>query len=616
MKPDIPTLVSKMKDHPSTCGWDAMCSYDGDTLNGILAAQFKDLHQISTIVMGTPEDPYRTGFTTFNVPHMAKGLTMTQVNYKFGLDLPRLQFSNSDARAVLAMPITAAAQSGFAYTLTYASEADQAAGAALKENTWYIRDKASQQFYQKTPQEVLAECWDEVKKAAKEPFPANYYYRASRADIIPEFDRKVYVLSSIDLAFASSGGKASDPLQGTSYVLQARVPLASVAGNQVVPAGTIVTFDASKGKTEGQVILNFDITSGTGADFALLDAHGGAGVPTILKDAPSLLEDLKVYFSKALTEIQLRLAGVAVGAETPSQIPVKPRAFLFWSTQIGETSILSIFLNIDGSATQNPAGQPSFQYNDGTTGLPIPQGYTGSLILSRDYLARNYFPRAFTRAGFNQMNPAGDTLSPIAFSGNYHRPTTIQGKRIDVALSFIGVIGGFEYADFGTVHIDDYYFGFTFRSDDVLNISASQVARIDIPVYLHYHVRTGKYSFTRMTETKNAQVTLKIDKSVSLSGSQPREDGFSLTFSVSKTDYSASSTSNIQGICDDHTQRDVESKVRDEIGNIAPDITVQLPELRTLALENMLFNGATRFHLSPEAKMHFPHDLLLVGKLQ
>lgn len=617
MKLDVAQLVSKMKDHPSTSGWDAVCSYDGDKLNTILAEQFKSLHQILTISLGKPEEPYRTSFTSFNVPKVAKGLTMTQVDYAFGLDLPSLQFSSSDSRALLLMPIKSASQSGFAFTLTYASDADQTAGASLKENTWYIRDESSRQFYEQTAQKMLADCWDATRQAPKDPFPANYYYRAVGKDVVPEFNQKVYVLSSIDLAFPMSGGKPSDPFAGKSYVLQARVPLASVAGNQVVPAGAVVTFDASKGRTEGQIILNFDITNGTGAQFTLLDFSSPGSVPAIEKDAPTLMEDLRVYFSRALSGIQLRLAGVSVGPETPNQIPVRPRAFAFWSTQLDNVSVLSIFLNIDGSFTPNPAGQPSFQYNDGTAGLPIPQGYSGSLIVSRDYLTRNYFLRAFTRAGFNQLNPAGDTLSPISFSANYHKPTTVIGKPIDVAYSFMAFISGFTGAEFGTVHVDDYSFGFTIHSDGLLVIAAPQVARIDIPVHIHYTTMGSKYSPPRhLTDNKTATATLKIDMSIPISNAQPQQDGFSLRFSVNENDYSVSTTSNIGASCDDHTQRDVEATVRKEIGNIAPSITVQLPELQTLALENMLFNGATRFHLTPAAKMHFPHDLLLMGELK
>jgi hypothetical protein len=599
-----------------------VCSYDGDKLNKILADQFKDLHQISTITMGSPEAPYRSscmGFTFKSV----KAVTMRQWNYIFNLDLPRLQFNDADAKAILVMPIVSAAQSGFVYALNYASNEDQTAGTALKENIWYIRDQASQQFYEITQENMLKDCWD-ASKGVKKDFSSKYYYKVANADIISGFNHKVYVLDSIDPAFPVGGAEASDPLEGKSYLLQARVPLAAVTGNQKHPAGTVVTFDASQNRTEGQVVLNFDITSGTGADFTLLLASGATDneVPTILKDAPTLLEEFKVYFSKALSAIQLQLAGVSVGQETPNQIPVKPRSFVFWATRLGDFSILSIYLNIDGSTTPDPEGRPSFQYNDGTPGLPIPQGHTGSLILSRDYLTHHYFLQAFQKAGFNQMNPSGDALSPISFTGNFHKATTVQGKRIDVALSFFGVLTHFEYAEFKTVHVDDYQFSFVFKSDDVLQIHSEQVAKVDITINLHYmNPYLGKgfpppnWEY-EITEKKTATVTLKTDKNISLSNAQPSLDGFSLAFSIDKTDYSVTTTSNIEANCDSHTQRDVENKVKEEIGNIAPTLEIRLPELQTLALENMIFNGATRFHLDPGAKMHFPHDLLLLGALK
>lgn len=616
--PDVATLVSKMKDHPSTSGWDAVCSYDGTSLNNILADQFKDLHQIATVAMGSQEQPYRTSYTTFKVPHVTKGITMTQVSYTFGLDLPRLQFSDADERAVLPMPIKSANQSGLSYTLTYAKEADQKAGGDLKEDTWYIRNSSSQRFYEKTQKEVLLDCWDESKEQPKDPFPSNYYFRAANADLIPEFNGKVYVLTSIDLAFPpeEGGDKASDPFEGKSYILQARVPLAAVAGNQVHPSGTVVTFDASKGRTQGQIILNFDITSGTGAEFALLDASGSNQVPTILKDAPTLLEDLKVYFSKALSGIELRLAGVSAGQATPGHIPIKPRSFVFWSTQIGDSPVLSIYLNIDGSTTPDPTGRPSFQYNNGEAGLPVPKGYTGSLILSRDYLTRYYFLQAFSRSGFNNLNPTGDTSSPISFGGSIHKPTTVQGDTVDVALSFLGFISGFTGADYGTVNINDYQFGFTFGSDDTLSINSAQVATVNIPVYIHSESPADPpFPPHHFTDQKTATATISINKSISLSSAQPYSDGFALAFSVAQNDYSVSTTSDIGANCDDHTQRDVEAKVREKIGDIAPSITVSLPELQTFAIENMLFNGATKFNLDPKSKMHFPHDLLLLGFL-
>lgn len=607
----VDTLVEKMKGHPSTSGWDAMCSYDGNILNKILADQFKELHQISTVPMGSQEQPYRTSYTTFNVPHSVKGLTMIQVNYTFDLDLPKLQFSNTDSKALLTMPITSATQSGLSYTLIYASDPDQTAGAALKENTWYIRDNDSRQFFEKNQQDMLKDCWDEKKGAPKNPFPDNYYYKAANTDIIADFNHKVYVLSSIDPAFpfTTGAGNASDPFGGKSYWLQGRVPLASVAGNQIHPSGSVVTFDASQGKTDGQVILNFDITNGTGADFTLLNASGSTDMPTILKDAPTLLEDLKVYFSNALNAIQLRLAGVSEGKETPGHIPVKPRSFVFWAAQIGNSSVLSIYLNIEGSSTPNPAGRPSFQYNDGTQGLPIPQEYTGSLILSRDFLTRYYFLQAFSRVGFTGMNPVGDILSPISFTGCLHKPTRVEGRRLPVDLGIINISGVNEVKS-STFEMNDYQFTFKLESDK-MTIFSPEVASAFITLTLNYH-----NPFFDRQESKAAKATISINKSIPLIEVQPDSDGFHLVFSITKDDYKVDSYSNIGELaCTQDIRNNVEAEIKKEIKDIAPGITVNLPELQTLAIENMLFNGGTKFHLDTASKMYFPHDLLLLGQL-
>ena len=619
-QPTLSELTDKMKDHPSTAGWDAVCSYDATKLNSILADQFKNLHQITTIDMGNAEIPYRSDYNSFNVPNVTKGVTLTQVSYAFKLDLPTLQFASSDSKAELDMPITSSSQSGLAYTLVFPKNVDLSAGASLKDNTWYIQDQTSKNFYEKPQKDMLADCWDANTGKAKSPFPTNYFYKAKDSSLTAEFNDKLYNLSYIDAAFPATGdgGNGSDPLAGKTYSLQALVPLGSVAGNQVYPSGHVVTFDASQGRTKGQVILNFDITRGTGASFSLLESNGSNDMPEILKDAPHLLEDFKVYFSQALNDIQLKLAGVKVGDVTDNQIPVKPRAFMFWADKIGDFSVLSIYINIDGSDTPNPKGQPSFQYNDGTVGSPVPQEYSGSLILSRDFLTRYYFLKAFTRAGFNSMNPTGNTLSPISFGGGLHKPTIVQGKDIDVSISFSSVFSGFTGADFGTVHVDDYNFSFEFRSDNIFEIKQAEVTKVDIPVYVHYQPPYSGEGLPPppMTDTKQATVTLHIDKSISMTDAQPSQDGFKLEFSVTKDDYTVTSTSNISGICDDHTQRDVEKKVREEIGNTAPNISVSLPELQTLAIENMLFNGAEKFHLTPAAKMHFPHDLLLLGDLK
>jgi hypothetical protein len=278
--------------------------------------------------------------------------------------------------------------------------------------------------------------------------------------------------------------------------------------------------------------------------------------------------------------------------------------------------VLSIYLNIDGSATPNPSGPPAFQYNNGGVGIPVPQGHTGSLILSREYLTRNYFLQAFSRIGFSNMTPTGDALSPISFSGSYHKATTVYGNKVDVSFSFSELFSGFDSADYGAFHVDDYQFSFTLNNDNTLTISSGQVATATIPVYIHYTIGGGTHGVTQhLTDYRTTWATLSINKGISFSAAQPSAEGFALSFSVNQNDYAVSSSSDIGGVCDDHTQRDVEAKLRQALGDIAPGITVKLPELETFVIDNMLFNGAVKFKLDPKSKMNFPHDLLLVGSL-
>ena len=617
---DLNTLVNKLQSHPSTAGWDAVCSYQADRLNSILADQFNNLPQISTIKLGDDANPYQSIYSTFHVSDEVKGIKITLASYTFALSAPTLQFSGANSDATLVMPIQSANQSGLAYTFLFAINIDQHTLDSLKPNTWYFQDASSKAFTEKNQQDVLGACWDAAAGKAKSPFPTNVYYRASSDNLGGDYNNKLYTLQSVDSAYtgAANSEDGPNPFAGTAYQLKANVPIASMAGNQVHPSGTVVTFDIGNGRTEGQIILNFDISNGSGATFALIDGAGNNATPNLLKTAPKLLTDLTAYFSTAMSGVQLCLAEVSAKAVSSEQISVRPRSFIFSSSVIDGYSVLSIYMNIDGSSTANPSGQPTFQYADGTAGIPIPSGYTGSLILSRDYLTNVYFLKAFQRAGFNILSPTGNTNSPISFTGRLHRPTTVQGKNIDVAISFASVISGFTGADFGTVHVDDYAFGFEFRDASTFLVKSSNVATVNVPVYLHYQVIVPGSFFPPppITDTKQAKEQLHISKSISLADAQPRSDGFNLEFSINRGDYSVTSSSNIRGICDDHAQRDVENKVRQEIGDIAPSIKVTLPELQTLALENLLFNGQARFQLIPDAKMHFPHDLLLLGQLQ
>ena len=631
---DAAALASKLVNHPCTFGWDVVCSFDVYALNSILQGQFKDIKNISTISLGCEDKPYSTSYSLFNVSPKIKGVVMDQANYIFKLKVPSLQFLAGDQNlAVLEIPIEEASKSELSYTLSDAGDDDRAVANKLENNEWYIRDKISREFVKRTQEEVLADCWDSSKKSPKDPFPDNYYRKIVDSSIGEKSNNKLYNLSCIELSAGESNILPS--IGGEYYKLKAMVPLMSVVGGEIKNAGDVVEFDARSDKKEGRIILNFDITAGGGARFTLLDlpakskdSAGGSEnrisespASELLKEVPMLLYSLEVYFSQELTGIEIYLAEVSSGNmasdKVPNSIPIRPQCFRFAITKISDSAALSIYINIDGSGTPVPGQALPFMYNAQEIGLPIPYDHTGSLILSRDFLTRYYFPRAFSRAGFKDVSPLGNSASPISFEGILVKSTRIEGEEIETHLSaYKRAFSGFESADFETFEINEYKFTFSIDYDRTLSIASSKVAEVGIPVNIHS--KTSGSQFTpphHDTKRYTATAKLGIDERCDIENTKASSDGFGFGFSVKKSNYSVDVTSDFNWTCTGSVKEDVENDIKNKIGDLIPNIDIDLPELQLLAVENILFNGEVRFHLDPKASMHFPHDLLIVGDL-
>ncbi|WP_437313022.1 hypothetical protein [Sorangium sp. So ce385] len=385
------------------------------------------------------------------------------------------------------------------------------------------------------------------------------------------------------------------PIPGDKYSIEATVPLAAIKGDTgtVSPAGNVVTF--SDGSNESaHVIVHFK--NEKGATFQLVpQATGTDNLPLNIWLMPVLLN----YFQTQVSEIDYALTGLNNSKPKDGSIVLTPKAFVFTSSGDATTGVLSLYIQTDreGSLPGNP--DPSFKPGGQET-VPVPDGYSASIILSYDLLTRSYLKPQLEKNGFK-----------VSFV------TTTNGIRVQLKSDQSVVADSneghviFSNWDYGGLNISLNDFPLTMLlQDSKLQLqwegrATSEWSEVTAGMG-HTSPRYGKIDITiTLNEPAVALGTLS-DSDLTLASITLGASDFTV-----KTDSHSCSFWERLGGCSESVPEFYERDMKLRI----PSINLALPGLDFFATTNLLSPGQHVIDIATKAGVKTPCDFLIVGKV-
>jgi len=218
-------LAEIMTNHPSTEGWDVICSYNEVKLNEILQRQFERIDAVKQVILGGVDDPYHISYIHSHYPLPSGGHLYTvgmyvSESYAFDLKIPVLQF-NENGNALLTMEVKSAKKAVQNLSLVRLPDDEQEMEPGLKGNTWYQKDP------QGKFSEINLSDLSKARENENNDVYENIYRKVSDESLETEegeYNNKWYRLSSLEVAVHQVEGH---------YQFQAVVPLAGqVTGDQ------------------------------------------------------------------------------------------------------------------------------------------------------------------------------------------------------------------------------------------------------------------------------------------------------------------------------------------------------------------------------------------------
>jgi len=182
-----------------------------------------------------------------------------------------------------------------------------------------------------------------------------------------------------------SGGQPTTTPFPTKYSIQCTVPLAAVSGSTgaVQPASGIVTFSDGT-EDEQHIVLDFKNASDNDWQIIPKPEPSGDDIQSIF------LPHLANYFRESVAGVDYALATVNnKGGGTG--LVLKPKQFAFATSGSLDTGTLSIYILTDVSGHDAGDASPVFSPGGATDLVPVPAGFTSSVILSYDLITSVYF---------------------------------------------------------------------------------------------------------------------------------------------------------------------------------------------------------------------------------
>ena len=606
-KPSKEALISTMKGASLTDGWDMVVVYELDTINNVLKTLYHDPEHkvIKAISLGSVENPYQISYTPIKIPNVFTGLTFNVVVlFDFNFSEPGIQFSaDKNNYALLNMPITSAIKSQASYTLKLVSPQPTNTSTITKDNTWYKSTNG------KVFTEVSAE---EVNKATD---PSIYYLRAKDTSLNSdkELQNKLYNLSDINPISTSS------VLEG-GYALQANVPIACLTDSDNVKTGDeVVTFDESE-NADAKIILHFNTESGSGTNY-VFSKDGNVTEPALVKDYPTILQELKNYFSSNVNDIDYILTSLS-NIKANGDVPLTPKSFRFNTQQINKNACLSLFIQTKESGIGPGGSNLNFETIGNKQFIPICNEASTTLLFSRNFMSDFYLPEGLESSNFKDAKGIGTENSPVAVAATYKFKKSVS-LSVSLHLSFWESLSSiYTGVSADPVKFKGFPMTIKFTEDNQLvlgvNVHESTTLNLDYSISSGLNIGGATDKGTLHYDVKISLKTLKDEATRPLKWTVTDEGDLTLdNFEISKKDYDiVISIPKLSVSCHSDSRKHIKDEIKRKIGTILPSQKISFNTLQTVAETNLLFNGHQKFVLDTALNVSSPLDIVAFGKIR
>lgn len=404
-----------------------------------------------------------------------------------------------------------------------------------------------------------------------------------------------YTMSSSDGRF-----KKTD-IPKEALMVTCLVPMAAISGDSAVHSGgQVVVFDDAL--TMAQVILHFNNTEETVFDVKPMpNAEQQAAGLDLLKPQikPAIIDQLKRFFKDNVREIDYAVGGVAKVTSPAGQVTLQPKSFIFSASKPDVKTDGTLNLYIQTQNSGNPQGDmvPAFQPG-GTSMLPIPDGYTASMIVSADLLLKTYVQPQFKALGWTVSSKAvGEGVEVQLAKSDGVRIPGVHKMGVDQEWSQ-DVNVSFQSNPF-TVLLNKNNLNVTWNFQQDVRWTSDFVC-----------VQTGDVTH----EDGVIQVNASCNKLFPLKVAAGSELHFD--FTLAQSDFSAGTTRKSGG-CPDFLSSagDIGSQIQASVLPKIGTFSFNLNNIDVFSVSNLLFPGKNIFNIDAQEGFHVPRDLILFGNV-
>jgi hypothetical protein len=396
------------------------------------------------------------------------------------------------------------------------------------------------------------------------------------------------------------GQPKTKPIPGGKYNIEAVVPLAAMQGDDgpINNAGDVITF-ADGDSSLHHIIIHFK--NEKGLTFQLNPPAAPQDKSAL---AITMMPLLVEYFTDNIKEIDYALTSITNAKPPDEDVTLTPKSFVFasWGAEdeggTGAVGGLSLYIQTEGSGNQPGDANPSFQPDDRSI-MPIPGGFTASIILSYDLMIQ-FFKASLQKDSFDvSVNTATDGISLELKSDE----SVVVVKSKDGSTIF----GSNEYKGL-KISMNDYPLNLLMK-DSNIELAWQGKAKSD---WIQVE-NVGEYD---SAQYGTVDVTVTLNKAPVPLGALSEKDITLVNISIDKSDFSTHAKARSCSIghkllgCVDSVPdfyKDLDLKIA--------DINLEIPNLNFFATTNLLSPGAHVIHIDSGSGIQTPHDFLLVGQV-
>lgn len=381
------------------------------------------------------------------------------------------------------------------------------------------------------------------------------------------------------------------------YSIVATVPLAATFGDSTVAPvtqGNVITFDTA---ATASMIIHFKAGSGTGTTFSVKGPVPSPENYDLIETY--LTPELENYFASQVNEIDYCLTALTNKPKSDNDIVISPASFIFAS----DTDTLNLYIQTSNS--KNPQGDlnPSFQPG-GIETLPVPVGYTASIIFSQQFVENQYLLPQLSKFGTATIDPVSGSTDSV--KGTHVSLVPAQSTLNIAPNVHVPRDNGSDDQSFS---IDPIEIDFNKNPLQVAFVKNEGTVNWTFDQNLHWEwMKSRNPKGEPVVSDGNLDVSIALAFSTSLS--TVTNDSFAADFLISPDQYKVSSPDGFWNeVIGDPSQ------ISTEVQSAVPTFDFNFGSINFFAAANLLFPNTQTFKIDVTKGISVPGDLLLVGSI-